>query len=163
MNYPFLGYNTPGLQLGQNDWMQANTAAYQPLSAGVPDMNFNGNYTGMGTPSYMNTASGMGTDLMSGGGGSTFGNVSNWMSNNGDLLKAGMGLITGGLGAWNGMQQNSLMRDNMRQQQSQFREQMDISKSNLNSKYEDRQRARVASNPQAYESVESYMKKYGVK
>ena len=85
------------------------------------------------------------------------------MSNNGDLLKSGIGLLTGGMGAWNGMQQNKLMRQNMNQQAGQFREQMDLSKQNLNRNIEDRQRARVASNSQAYESVDSYMKKYGVK
>ena len=55
------------------------------------------------------------------------------------------------------------MERNMNMQASQFREQMNLSKSNYNSKLEDRQRARVASNPTAYESVDSYMKKYGAK
>lgn len=162
MNYPFLGYNTPGLQLGQNDWMNSTGAAYQPLSASVPDMNFNGNYTGTGTnPTYQSVGNSMGMDIPNAMGNT--GGISNWMSNNGDLLKAGMGLVTGGLGAWNGMQQNSLMRDNMRQQASQFREQMNLSKDSLNRNLVDRQRARVASNPQAYESVDEYMKKYGAK
>ncbi len=89
--------------------------------------------------------------------------TNNWVSNNADLLKSGIGLLTGGLGAWNGMQQNKLMRQNMNQQAGQFREQIDLSKQNLNRNIEDRQRARVASNAQAYESVDSYMKKYGVK
>lgn len=161
MDYPFLGYNTPGLQLGQGNWMNANMgASYQPTDP--TSISFNGNYTGLGNnPSFSSVGESLGMTMPTPM--DTSGGMSNWMSNNGDLLKAGMGLVTGGLGAWNGMQQNSLMRDNMRQQQSQFREQMDISKSNLNSKYEDRQRARVASNPQAYESVDSYMKKYGVK
>lgn len=92
-----------------------------------------------------------------------FGGLSNWTSNNADLLKTGAGLITGGLGAWNGMNQNKLLRQSMNQQAGQFREQMDLSKHSLNRNIEDRQRARVASNPQAYESVDSYMKKYGVK
>ena len=85
------------------------------------------------------------------------------MSNNADLMKAGIGAITGGIGAWQGMQQNKLIRENMQQQAGQFREQMNLSKQNINRNIEDRQRARVASNPVAYESVDSYMKKYGVK
>lgn len=164
MNYPFLGYNTPGLQLGQPGWGNASGAAYQPLSASVPDMNFNGNYTGMGTnPTYQSVGESMGFQMPNATPASGFQSVSNWMSNNGDLLKAGLGLVTGGLGAWNGYQQNSLLRDQMNQQASQFREQMDLSKSNYNSRLEDRQRARVASNPTAYESVQDYMKKYGAK
>ena len=55
------------------------------------------------------------------------------------------------------------MRENMNQQANQFREQMNLSKQNINRNLEDRQRARVASNPVAYESVSDYMKKYGVK
>lgn len=90
-------------------------------------------------------------------------NTNNWLSNNSDLLKAGAQVITGGIGAWQGYNQNKLVRQNMEQQASQFREQMNISKTNLNRNIEDRQRARVASNPTAYESVDSYMKKYGVK
>lgn len=85
------------------------------------------------------------------------------MSNNADLMEAGIGAITGGIGAWQGMQQNKLMREIMQQQAGQFNEQMNLSKQNINRNIEDRQRARVASNPVAYESVDSYMKKYGVK
>lgn len=88
---------------------------------------------------------------------------SNFLSNNGDLLKAGSGLLVGGFGAWNGYNQNKLMKQNLQQQASQFREQMDLSKQSINRNLEDRQAARVASNPKAYESVSEYMKKYGAK
>ena len=156
MNYPFLGYNTPGLQLGQQAGLgglsysqgidgfmesQGNTPTYQSL-----DLNGGVGY-------------GLGNYTQSDG---AFSKLGNWASQNTDLLKAGTGLITGGLGAWNGMNQNKLMRKNMNQQASQFREQMDLSKQSINRNLEDRQRARVASNPVAYESVESYKKKYGV-
>ena len=91
------------------------------------------------------------------------GTANNWMSNNADLMKAGVGAVTGGIGAWQGMQQNKLIQKSMQQQAGQFHEQMDLSKQNINRNLVDRQRARVASNPVAYESVDSYMKKYGVK
>ena len=90
-------------------------------------------------------------------------NLSNWLSRNTELAKVGVGLFTGGFTGWNGFQQNKLMERNMNMQAAQYREQMGLSKSNYNSKLEDRQRARVAGNPAAYESVDSYMKKYGAK
>ena len=91
------------------------------------------------------------------------GGLSNWLSNNGSLINAGVGLLTGGFGAFNGMKQNKLLERNLNMQASQYREQMDLSKQTLNRNMEDRQRARVASNPKAYESVSDYMKKYGAK
>lgn len=162
MNYPFLGYNTPGLQLGQPQGLGGNltTATYQG-----PDLSFNGNFNAMGSnPTYTSVGTALGMDMPSYSQGSNwFSNASNWASQNADLLKSGIGLVTGGLGAWNGFQQNKLMKESMAQQAGQFREQMDLSKQNINRNLEDRQRARVASNPTAYESVDSYMKKYGVK
>lgn len=161
MNYPFLGYNTPGLQLGQ----QAGLGGAQSLSNyQVPDLNVNtGGYQGL-SPSYQSIGADTGFNVPAyAQGGSTFSNLGNWASQNSDLLKSGIGLLTGGVGAWQGYNQNKLMRQNMGQQASQFREQMDLSKQSINRNIEDRQRARVASNPTAYESVDSYMKKYGVK
>ena len=162
MNFPFYGFNTPGLQLGENNgWMTQTYGTplntnVQPFAdigtAGTTNMNYQGLDFGLGEGAYNYQSTPVGTN-----------NLSNWLSGNTDLLKAGVGLFTGGLGAWNGFQQNKLMERNMNMQASQFREQMNLSKSNYNSKLEDRQRARVASNPTAYESVDSYMKKYGAK
>lgn len=159
MNYPFLGYNMPGLQLGQQGGLSGANPSI-PYDTG--NLGFAGNYNALGSnPSYQSLGTSMGG--ISAQPNNWMSNTSNWMTNNADLLKAGVGAITGGIGAWQGMQQNKLMRDNMNMQSNQFREQMDLSKQNINRNIEDRQRARVASNPQAYESVDSYMKKYGVK
>ena len=162
MNYPFLGYNTPGLQLGQTAGLGGMPTS-TPYTGG--DFTFNGNMSAMGSnPTYQSIGSSLGYDMPTyAQGNSMMGNLGNWASQNADLLKSGIGLITGGVGAWQGYNQNKLMRENMQQQSSQFREQMDLSKQNINRNLEDRQRARVASNPTAYESVDSYMKKYGVK
>ena len=163
MNYPFLGYNMPGLQLGQPGGLSGNAQSL-PYNTGAltPSVDFNA--TGA-MPSYQSLGTSMGSINTGGLPASTgwLGTANNWMSNNADLMKAGIGAITGGIGAWQGMQQNKLMRENMQQQAGQFREQMNLSKQNINRNLEDRQRARVASNPVAYESVDSYMKKYGVK
>ena len=160
MNYPFLGYNTPGLQLGQPGGLSGNVPSV-PYDAG--SLNFNGNFNSMGNnPTYQSLGTAMGGITATPQTG-WLGTANNWMSNNADLMKAGVGAITGGIGAWQGMQQNKLIQKSMQQQAGQFREQMDLSKQNINRNLVDRQRARVASNPVAYESVDSYMKKYGVK
>lgn len=167
MKYPFLGYNTPGLQLGQDDWMNASTPSYNAQTQANPMANQVQPWqTDLSNAVHGNTYNALGLDAVGNyqpTGNTGFGGLSKWAAENSDLLKTGAGLITGGLGAWNGMNQNKLMRQNMNQQAGQFREQMDLSKQNLNRNIEDRQRARVASNAQAYESVDSYMKKYGVK
>lgn len=162
MGYPQLGYNDPTLMLGQTttglspNYMSAN-AAYTG-----PDLSFGGNYSGLGaTPNYQAVADATGFDL--GGLQPKTNGLSNFLSNNADLLKAGGGFLVGGFGAWNGFQQNKLLKQSLQMQASQFREQMDISKQNINRNLEDRQAARVAANPRAYESVSDYMKKYGVK
>ena len=38
MNYSFLGYNTPDLQLGQDDWMNASTPTYNAQTQAVLNM-----------------------------------------------------------------------------------------------------------------------------
>lgn len=166
MNFPFYGFNTPGLQLGENNGWMNQTNTIQPLPTAQPfATQVQPWQTDLNSAIQGQTYSSLGLDA-SGAyqpTGATAGGLSNWMSNNSDLLKAGVGLLQGGFGAWNGFQQNKLMERNMNMQASQFREQMNLSKSNYNSKLEDRQRARVASNPTAYESVDSYMKKYGAK
>lgn len=167
MDYLSLGSNTPRVPLGKNNgWMYQPLPTTQPLPTAQPFPNqIQPWQNDLNSAMQEQTYSTLGLD--SNGAyqpnGPNSGGLLNWMSNNSDLLKAGVGLFTGGLGAWNGFQQNKLMERNMNMQASQFREQMNLSKSNYNSKLEDRQRARVASNPTAYESVDSYMKKYGAK
>ena len=59
------------------------------------------------------------------------------------------------------MKQYGLMEDQLKEQKRQFDINYAMQKKSFNSQVEDRQRARVASNPGAYESVTDYMKKYG--
>ena len=164
MNYPFLNYNTPGLQLGQPGGL-GGIAPNTTTAYSAPTLEFGGNLQAGGlNPTYQSIGSAMGTEIGNyGSSPSWMQSTNNWMSNNTDLLKSGVGLVTGGLGAWQGYKQNKLLEQSLATQANQFREQMDLSKQNINRNLEDRQRARVASNPTAYESVDSYMKKYGVK
>lgn len=67
------------------------------------------------------------------------------------------------LSAWMGMQQYGLAKDQLKEGKRQFGLNYEAQRSTTNSQLEDRQRARVASNPGAYQSVGDYMDKNGIK
>ena len=170
-NYTALGSVYPDTD--QYSWMYSQPAALDATSSIYNNPSIQ-NYTQAGlTPwqtdlqSSINNQTYTSLGLDSNGAyvptGNTGFSPSNWASQNADLLKEGFGLVTGGIGEWNGYQQNKLVRQNMNQQASQFREQMNLSKQSINRNLEDRQAARVASNPNAYMSVSDYMNRYGVK
>lgn len=171
MAYQNYNYSPLGLQLDTSQW----TGSTSPLGYGQlsntyanPGIDLQSGITnGFQNNAYQSL--GFGTDGTYGanvlGGPSTAsqGGLMNWAASNSDLLKAGVGLLTGGIGAWNGFQQNKLMKQNLKQQADQYNQQLALAKQSYNSSLNDRQAARVASNPTAYESVDSYMKKYGAK
>lgn len=71
--------------------------------------------------------------------------------------------IAQGLGsAWMGMKQYGLAKDTLQNNKDQFNKNYAAQKQTTNSALEDRQRARVASNSGAYESVGNYMTKNGI-
>ncbi|EOC5838408.1 hypothetical protein [Acinetobacter baumannii] len=80
-----------------------------------------------------------------------------------DQLNALAGAATALNGIWNGFQQNKMAKKQFNFQKDIFNQQWGAAKQQYNTQLEDRQRARVASNPNAYESVSSYMNKYGLK
>lgn len=161
-NYvPMGAYNQQGLAL--SGYPEANTML-QGYGTQLPNLNPNADALtsyGGDTATYqsinglMNEVPGLGATPTGGLGG--------WMASNGTALNAGVGLLTAGLGAWQGYNSNKLAKQQMNMQSSQFNEQMSLSKGLLNQNMEDRQRARVASNSQAYQPVSEYMNKYGVK
>ena len=61
------------------------------------------------------------------------------------------------------MKQYNLAKDSLAFQKDSFNRQFDVNKNLTNSRLEDRQRARVASNSGAYQSVGDYMNQNGVK
>lgn len=63
---------------------------------------------------------------------------------------------------WMGMKQYGLAKDTFNENKRQFGLNYDAQKKSTNSRLEDRQIARVASNPGAYQSVSDYMKKNGI-
>ena len=82
-----------------------------------------------------------------------------------DMGWGGMALgAAQGLGnAYMAMKQYGLAKDSLAENKRQFQLNYDAQKSTTNSALEDRQRARVASNAGAYQSVGDYMDKNGIK
>lgn len=74
-------------------------------------------------------------------------------------LQAGAGLWE----AFNGMQQTKLTKQQMANSLNQWNKNYANQVASYNTRLEDRQRARVGSNPNAYESVDSYMQKNRLK
>ena len=73
-------------------------------------------------------------------------------------LGAAQGLMSGFMG----MQQYGIAKDALKENKRQFSKNFQAQRTTTNSALEDRQRARIASNPDAYESVGDYMKRNGV-
>ena len=81
----------------------------------------------------------------------------------GSTITGGLQAASGLWGAYNGMQQNKLVKQQMANSLNQWNKNYDNQVSSYNTRLEDRQRARVGSNPNAYESVDSYMDKNRLK
>ena len=64
---------------------------------------------------------------------------------------------------WMGMKQYGLAKDALKENMRQYNQNYAAQRTLTNSQLEDRQRARVASNPGAYQSVGDYMKQNGIK
>jgi len=58
-----------------------------------------------------------------------------------------------------GMKQYGIMKDSLKESKRQFNTNFGAQKQMVNSQLEDRQRARLASNPNEYESLSTYMDK----
>jgi len=101
----------------------------------------------------------------------------NWLRTNGviDSIDPQTGQKVGGYGGlalgaaqglgslYLGMQQYNLAKDALANSKSQFERNFAAQKTTTNASLEDRQRARVASNAGAYQSVGEYMSQNGVK
>jgi hypothetical protein len=131
--------NASGLKFGSNNLMPAN----------------NGNLMG---PTPLNGAGGDGWFSRSGifGGKDGEGNQTNGWGG------MALGVAQGLGGAYMGMKQYGMAQDSLKENKRQFQMNYNAQKKTLNTQLDDRQRARVASNPGAYESVDSYMKKNGI-
>lgn len=86
-----------------------------------------------------------------------------WASKNKELISGGVGLATAGLGAFNAWNSNQTAKDQLKFQKESFGKQYEAQKGLTNSQLEDRQRRRVAEQPNLALGVDEYMNKYGVK
>lgn len=73
------------------------------------------------------------------------------------------GIAQGLFNSWLGMKQYGLAKKQFKEGKRQFNLNYSAQRNLTNSRLEDRQRARIASNPNAYRSVGDYMNQYGVK
>lgn len=81
----------------------------------------------------------------------------------GDKGKAFLGLVQGIGGAYMGMQQYGLAKKMFAENKRQYEQNYAAQRQMTNAQLEDRQRARIAANPGAYQSVGEYMNQYGIK
>lgn len=76
---------------------------------------------------------------------------------------AGINALQGLASMYLGFQNASTAKKQLAQAQNNWNKQWDANVKTTNASLADRQAARVASNPNAYDSVDSYMQKYGIK
>lgn len=84
-------------------------------------------------------------------------------STTGGWGSAALGVAQGLGNAYMGMQQYGLAKKALAQSKEQFERNYAAQRQTTNASLEDRQRARVASNPTAYQSVGDYMNTYGIR
>lgn len=77
------------------------------------------------------------------------------------LLNFGLAGAKGVFDTYNAMKQNKMQKELLNFQKQAYRTNLDMTKKTTNMELSDRQRRRVSANPNA-ESVDSYMKKWGV-
>ena len=158
------GYNPSGFMQPSafgpsNDYMSLGSGWGSPVSSapgGIPSMNLGGSAVPIAQP----MGAGAGTDwwsqfkgLMGGAVGTP--NAPGW---GGLALGAGQGLMNGYLG----LQQLGLAKDAFKESKAQFAKNFEAQRTTTNAALNDRQRARVASNPGAYQSVGDYMQQNGI-
>ena len=79
------------------------------------------------------------------------------------VLMPALGVASGAFNAWMGMKQYGLAKAQLAEGKQQFALNYDAQRTTTNAQLEDRQRARVASNGGAYQSVGDYMNTNGIK
>lgn len=148
---------TPGGYGGLNfDWNTSNMGGdgFQVGNLGGYGLQDNG--LSLATP---NLTGGMGTGANSGGGGWNWLNTRDQQGVLGPALAGAQSLAS----LFMGMKQYGLAKDQLAFQKDSFNKQYDTNRTLTNSRLEDRQKARVASNASAYQSVGDYMNQNGVK
>jgi hypothetical protein len=142
---------------------------YQPMAGFRTGPSYGGgNYAPNGSTPVTSVGSG---GISGGDGGGFMSSFGNWAKSSGMIgsydpatqtqtqgwgglaLGAGQGLFNG----WLGLQQLGLAKDTLSFNKEQFQKNFGAQQKTTNARLEDRQRARVASNSSAYQSVGDYM------
>jgi hypothetical protein len=130
---------------------------------GATQLNTNALLTGSGLGSAASEAAGAGGSFMD-----AFRNIFNMDSAFGKTkdgvttmgwAPAALGIGQSIFGALQGRQAMGLAQDQLKESRRQFDLNFGAQRQSINTELEDRQRARVASNPNAYESVDTYLEK----
>lgn len=164
------GYINPGLGTGTYSFLNFD----QPVTTPPLELAFGGaKPVQMGntrpTPAYSPTTPTQGPGA--------FSSLNTWLKDNGVIgstdTKTGMrtdgwgGLaLSTGAGLFNaymGMKQYGLFKDQLNFQKESFARNYDAQRTSMNTQLEDRQKARIAANPGAYQSVGEYMDKNRIK
>ena len=154
------------------------TPQYQPYSIGMLDGNFTDPYEGMASWSYDNPATNtnsaiagldisqtMPTNLIASSEympGITD-KLRDFNSQYGSTITGGLQAAAGLWGAYNGMQQTKLAKQQMANSLNQWNKSYDNQVASYNTRLEDRQRARVTAQGDYQQDVDSYMAKNRLK
>ena len=151
-------------------WMPAPAAPVQrtfPMASAAALPSYEGNGAWLGATEYLAPAL---PGVTAPGGGSNWFRDSGFLSQkntDGTMSQGWGGLALGGAQAlgslYMGMQQYNLAKDTLANNKAQFERNFAAQKATTNASLEDRQRARVASNAGAYQSVGDYMNQNGVR
>jgi hypothetical protein len=133
---------------GQPDYLASLSPTIAPLGNNVPALGESG-AGGGGFSDWFNNSGILGSKLTDGT------QVQGWGM---PALNVASGLTN----AYFGLQQYNLAKDTLNQNKKQFQLNFDAQRKTTNASLADRQNARVASNPGAYQSVSDYMGKYGI-
>lgn len=162
------GWDSPAVppMFSQGEGLGPNPALTNPMVTSMPEVtgDWMASLKNIGTPSFMKSGFVPGTPV---GGGNTnflglevpFFSTPTQQGWGGTALGAAQGLFSGYLG----MKQYGMAKEKLAESKRQFELNYAAQKTLTNSQLEDRQRARVASNPGAYQSVGDYMNQNGVR
>lgn len=153
-------YNTDGTQnlMGMRDWGSFSAPLLDSSQLSMPNFANTFGMPSFGQSPMANAGGGLGNIL---GGFLDSTDTKTGIKTQGwgmPVIGAASGLMSGFLG----MKQYGLQKKALAQSKKEFEMNFDAQKKSFNSQLEDRQRARVASNPDAYQSVGDYMKKNGI-
>lgn len=152
-----MSFQLPNYQVGVTDPYTAGMQAILPDFGVTPTTPVTP--AGWRNPALTTTPAATGSDWITtwfGGKDAQTGNLST------GILPVGIGALTGLVGAYTGLEQLQVAKDNLAFQKDAFNKNFANQAKLTNSQLADRQRARVMDSPGAYESVGDYMNKYGV-